>query len=132
MSFICTDGVTCASNSKSAKTANGPPRNYGVYKDEAVLGLGRPLDSQTMKSSPVATNSAQGAGRGQGKKGEKGERPSLLKPAVRSRLRVPGHRRGGPRRQDFSGKERKLPGVGIMGRGLVPSPTTGMWGESGG
>lgn len=35
----------------------------------AVLGLGRLLDSQTMKSSLVATNSAQGAGRGQGKKG---------------------------------------------------------------
>lgn len=29
---------------------------------------------------------------------------------------------GAPGRQDFSGKERKLPGVGIMGRGLVPSP----------
>lgn len=34
----------------------------------AVLGLGRLLDSQTMKSSLVATNSAQGAGRGQAKK----------------------------------------------------------------
>lgn len=35
-------------------------------------------------------------------------------------------------RQDLSGKERKLPGVGIMGRGLVPSHThtTGICGES--
>lgn len=38
-------------------------------------------------------------------------------------LRAPGHRARGPRKADFSRKERKLPGSSIMGRGLAPSPT---------
>lgn len=134
MSFVCTDGINSASNSKSTKTANGPPRNYGIYKDGAALGLGKSLDSQTMKSSPVATNSAQGAGRGgKGRKGERIELPSLPEYTVSRPLRVPGHRGGGPRKARSLWERKETSWCGHYGKGasaLPPPHTTGICGES--
>lgn len=98
-----------------------------------------------MKGSPGATSSARG--RGWGRREGEGRRASSFSPeaTVSGRHPPPQRAPGGlasafgspatagesPRKADFSRKERKLPGSGIMGRGLAPSPTTtGIRGES--
>lgn len=103
------------------------------------------LDSQTMKGSPVATSSARGGGgTARGKRASSllaqnhGQRPTPtsrepggLAAASPSWSPSLGGEGGPGRKADFSGKERKLPGSSIMGRGLGPSPTTtGIHGEA--
>ena len=95
-----------------------------------------------MKSSPVATSRARGGG---GREKGRGVSALLtqshgqrlrLQGAGRPGLGVLGHRVGGgegsPEKPISLGK-RKLPGLGIMGRGRAPPPpTTGIHPESGG